>query len=792
MANNRQTTDYLDLILPKGPEYYSVQDGNNNFIILDTKIEEIMNNITSLNTSINSTIEKVVADLIGGSTEGIDSLKDILDLLNDPESGELVKINQAINERVTNDQFDEFKTEHTKVHDTLNSRLTAIDDSTNGSIVREQTARQSGDDQLNEKIGSLELLKSTNKENIVNSINELIGNIGPLTSLSTIIKTNIVNAINENYTAIREINDTVNSISNDLGKYDKIILNIQTTITDRSEYYTGYVKINAKFNDIETTHNFTVNSGSKGPGYSKLFVVLENYNYNNNTYEFMVGFELSGMPPYGQGEHDMIFETIVTDGESNYTIYGFRGEDNMFTSVENDNSNNVIQELNNIKNNIGDLALVGGSDTLTSAINNNYWDINNLKLLISDISELLKTDNESAFKSIIIGDESNSIEGSYSAILAGINNSISGSNADKDQQFGYPSTSLILGGHENSIDNEGTGRYAIIIGGKNNTLLKGTSCNILSSDNSKINNGGACIGIYTSSYSNMYGHCQCSLIAGGSHNVIGIEDRFCDNSAVIGGSNNKSVGDNAIVIGGCYNTSSSYQTKMGHYSTDGDEGTNSGITGDALIIGNGSSDESRSNAFRVSYNGSIYGTGSYNSSGADYAEMMEWSDGNVNNEDRRGLFVTFDDNDCSKIKIANLEDDVIGIVSSCPSIIGNSYDDNWKGMYSTDSFGTPLTKIIEKNAEYDDDGNLIHDKYTVEEKIINPEYNPEEEYIPRSKRKEWATIGLIGQMIVVDDGTSIPGKKCKCGDNGIATLSDNGGYRVLSRIDENHIKIFIK
>ena len=152
MANNRQTTNYLDLILPKGQEYYSVQDGNTNFIILDTKIEEIVNSITSLNTGINNTIEKVVADLIGGATEGIDSLKDILDLLNDPESGELVKINQALNERVTLEQFDEFKTEHAKVHDTINNRLTAIDDTTNGSIVREQTARKAGDDALDEKL----------------------------------------------------------------------------------------------------------------------------------------------------------------------------------------------------------------------------------------------------------------------------------------------------------------------------------------------------------------------------------------------------------------------------------------------------------------------------------------------------------------------------------------------------------------------------------------------------------------------------------------------------------------
>ena len=219
MANDRQTTNYLDLILPKGPEYYSVQDGNTNFTILDTKIEEIVNSITSLNININSTIEKVVADLIGGATEGIDSLKDILDLLNDPESGELVKINEAINQRVTIESFDQFKTEHTKVHDTVNGRLTSIDDPVTGSVAVEQTARIAADEALDEKIGSLELLKTTNKEDVINAINELVGNIGALTSLKTSVKTSIVNAINSNKESIDALTTDTSDYNSKNGFY---------------------------------------------------------------------------------------------------------------------------------------------------------------------------------------------------------------------------------------------------------------------------------------------------------------------------------------------------------------------------------------------------------------------------------------------------------------------------------------------------------------------------------------------------------------------------------------------
>ena len=52
-----------------------------------------------------------------------------------------------------------------------------------------------------------------------------------------------------------------------------------------------------------------------------------------------------------------------------------------------------------------------------------------------------------------------------------------------------------------------------------------------------------------------------------------------------------------------------------------------------FMVGNGSS-TAPSNAFRVAMDGTIYANGAYNDTGADYAEMFEWSDGNPENEDR--------------------------------------------------------------------------------------------------------------------------------------------------------------
>jgi hypothetical protein len=74
---------------------------------------------------------------------------------------------------------------------------------------------------------------------------------------------------------------------------------------------------------------------------------------------------------------------------------------------------------------------------------------------------------------------------------------------------------------------------------------------------------------------------------------------------------------------------------------------------------------------------------------------------------------------------------------------------------------------------------------------INPEYNDEMQYIPRSQRPEWAIVGMLGRLIVRDDGTCEVGKYCTSNNRGIATSSATG-YRVLKRLDDSHIQILFK
>lgn len=174
---------------------------------------------------------------------------------------------------------------------------------------------------------------------------------------------------------------------------------------------------------------------------------------------------------------------------------------------------------------------------------------------------------------------------------------------------------------------------------------------------------------------------------------------------------------------------------------------------------------------RIDYGGKAYG-GTYSSSGADYAEMFEWQDGNPDGEDRRGMFVTLDG---KYIRLANSKDTyILGIVSGNPTVLGDTAEDQWADMYERDIFGA-----------------LKHDSTTENGLVLNPNYDNEKQYIARGQRKEWDAVGLMGKLVVVDDGTCEVNGFCVANDNGIGTKAETG-YRVMERLDKNHIRVFVK
>ena len=207
------------------------------------------------------------------------------------------------------------------------------------------------------------------------------------------------------------------------------------------------------------------------------------------------------------------------------------------------------------------------------------------------------------------------------------------------------------------------------------------------------------------------------------------------------------------------------------------------------MIGGGTSGADRRNAFRVTTDGKAYGLQNYSGSGADFAEMFEIEGGNPDNLDYRGYFVTVNEN--NKIRKATAEDDyILGVISAVPTICGDVQSEIWQGQYLTDVFGEKIVEAVEVAEAVDEFGTVIP-AHTEKRWILNPDYDPTQEYVSREDRPEWVAVGLIGKLVVIDDGTCQAGGYCKVANGGTATLSENG-WKVLKRIDDNHIQILYR
>ena len=230
------------------------------------------------------------------------------------------------------------------------------------------------------------------------------------------------------------------------------------------------------------------------------------------------------------------------------------------------------------------------------------------------------------------------------------------------------------------------------------------------------------------------------------------------------------------------------ETAIGRYNVQKSPSNNSTL-GDLFVIGKGTNSSARVNAFRVDHNG-VYGTGAFNASGADYAELFEWQDGNPDGEDRAGLFVTLAG---EHIRIAEPDDDyILGIVSATPSVVGDVYDDQWKGMEARDVFGRTIMEMRDFPAERGPDGEEITPARRELAPKLNPDYDHTVKYQPRTQRPEWAAVGLLGKLVAVDDGSCQVNGWAAVGEGGKATASTaRTKYRVMSRLDDTHVRIMI-
>ncbi|MEK5300430.1 peptidase G2 autoproteolytic cleavage domain-containing protein [Bacillus sp. FSL R10-2201] len=192
------------------------------------------------------------------------------------------------------------------------------------------------------------------------------------------------------------------------------------------------------------------------------------------------------------------------------------------------------------------------------------------------------------------------------------------------------------------------------------------------------------------------------------------------------------------------------------------------------FIANGTNDTDYNiGAKWLAHNGEMYIDGaSYNAGGTDFAQMFEAAD---HSPIDIGYFITFSSEE--KIRKATSNDTfILGISSATPALIGNSGALSWQKRYETDSFG--------KRQYTRTDTQEIRP-------LLNTEWDPACKYISRRDRTEWLPVGLIGQMLVRDDGTCEAHGYCRPNDDGIATKAESGFF-VIKRTGENQILILFR
>lgn len=245
-------------------------------------------------------------------------------------------------------------------------------------------------------------------------------------------------------------------------------------------------------------------------------------------------------------------------------------------------------------------------------------------------------------------------------------------------------------------------------------------------------------------------------------------------------------GDNTIASGRFSHTEGTFT------STNSFDGAHiMGKFGDAdeaysWFLANGTSISNKGLAAKILTTGIGVSDRGWRGGGADYAEMFETVDGKPIDV---GYFVTLEGD---KIRKANKKDDyILGIVSADPAILADSGELRWKDKYVTDEWGRVQYHDVTIPEKKDKEGKVIIPARTETQPILNPDWDNTKEYIPRSKRSEWVAVGLLGKLLVRDDGTCQVNDYCRPNSEGLATASSQG-YRVMKLTGPNQILILFK
>ena len=173
--------------------------------------------------------------------------------------------------------------------------------------------------------------------------------------------------------------------------------------------------------------------------------------------------------------------------------------------------------------------------------------------------------------------------------------------------------------------------------------------------------------------------------------------------------------------------------------------------------------------FTVDGTGAVFSDGAVHSNNSGYAEMFEWGDGNPRKEDRTGYVVALSPK--GKLVTAGEGDDIVGVVSRNPAVIGGAGWNYWQDKYYANERGNKKelgVHIMEwENRDHtieshfnstlprnflQPENTVVYETHTNGEDMYTghetPEFERQQEYKSRTVRNEWAPVITHGCAIV--------------------------------------------
>jgi len=167
--------------------------------------------------------------------------------------------------------------------------------------------------------------------------------------------------------------------------------------------------------------------------------------------------------------------------------------------------------------------------------------------------------------------------------------------------------------------------------------------------------------------------------------------------------------------------------------------------------------------------GNAFCDGSFQDGGADYAEYFEWNDGNSSDEDRVGYSVILNNNKIVKATDSDDASKIIGVISGNPAVVGDSAWNKWQEKHVKDDWNRYTFEDYTQTEWKDEEGKIVtyqtdlipadvtvpdnavvtskdQNNDNLQRRVVNSNWDSTITYVPRSDRKEWDTVGLMGKL----------------------------------------------